>query len=222
MSVGVGNYQSNEAILAFVALQQGRMYGELEESMTHAELRGQMASDLNDIKLHLEQANRTADFSQVDAELQSFLADYGQVPEFAEITDTVKEISVAVGEKQATLVAARDLGSAAFQTEDPVLAQRLLEQADGAGPSSSEPEPPSEADVALALAIQGANGFPKETLQGWLQAISEKLDASGTSDQLTMIHIKQLNDNINQSSSLASELISSRNSTLSAVINNIA
>jgi hypothetical protein len=64
--------------------------------------------------------------------------------------------------------------------------------------------------------------YEPESIQNWLGEITGKLDAAGTNDQLTMIHIKQLNDNINNSSGMVSGIIESRQNSTASIINNIA
>lgn len=179
-SVG-GGFQGGDALLAFAAIQQGRMNEEMSESMRVADLRSQMAGDLADIKAHLEQANKdTKLLPEVNQELKAFEEKYGAVPELQDVTSTVKGIADQVDEKCKSAVSF--LGT-------------------------------SFADIA---------NFPDATIQSWLKNITEKLDASGTNDQLAMIHIKQLNDNINNSSGMVSGIIESRNNSTASIINNIA
>ena len=206
MSVGVGgNYQSPEAILAFTALQQDRMYGDLKDAMDLATTRGEMTSDLTDIKSHLEFANRNNDFAQVDAELQAFVAKYGEVPEFAEIIDTVSAIADNVHGRWTEAV--QEHGRA--QSNYAAAHGRWV--ADGC--LGLEPLPPGPPKLAE---------YADETIKNWLDSMTDKIDAAGTNDQLTMISIQQLNTSINQSSETASTIMDSRSDTLSSIINNIA
>ena len=89
-----GGFQGGNALLAFAAIQQGRMNEEMTESMRVADLRSQMAGDLADIKAHLEQANTDPkSFPDVDKELQAFMSKYGSEPELQDITSTVGGIA---------------------------------------------------------------------------------------------------------------------------------
>jgi hypothetical protein len=206
MSVGVGgNYQSPEAILAFTALQQDRMYGDLKDAMALATTRGEMTSDLADIKSHLEFANRNHDFAQVDAELQAFVEKYGEVREFAEIIDTVSAIADNVHGRWTEVVQL----NAEAQSNYASMHGRWVAE----GCLGPEPQPPGPPKLGE---------YKPETIKNWLDSMTDKIDASGTNDQLTMISIQQLNTSINQSSETASTIMDSRSDTLSSIINNIA
>jgi hypothetical protein len=180
----VGGFSGGDALLAFAAIQQGRMNDEMTSAMKEADLRSQMASDLADIKSHLEIANRNREgYIEVHHELQAFLDKYGDEPSLADVTDTVRVIADDVDKRWAN----------------------------GNKPNS----PQGGTDV-------GAKPYAPETIKDWLDQIDGKLSASGTNDQLAMIHIKQLNDNINNSSGMVSGIIESRNNATSSIINNIA
>jgi len=201
-SVG-GGFQGGDALLAFAAVQQGRMNDQMTESMRVADLRSQMAGDLADIKSHLEQANRHPEkFEDVNAELRAFMDKYGDVPELEDVTSTVGEIADNVSTRIGD--AKREAASAYAQEH------AQWEATGGVGP---EPQPPTSVVIGA---------YKSETIQSWLGDITGKLDASGTNDQLTMIHIKQLNDNINNSSGMVSGIIESRQNATASIINNIA
>lgn len=201
-SVG-GGFQGGDALLAFAAIQQGRMNEQMSESMRIADLRSQMAGDLADIKSHLEIANRHPEkFGDVNAELQAFMDKYGEVPELEDVTSTVKEIADNVDGRFDE--AARQAAS----THELDHARWLA-----TGQEGLEPQP---------LKVITIGKYEPETIQSWLENITKKVDASGTNDQLTMIHIKQLNDNINNSSGMVSGIIESRQNATASIINNIA
>jgi hypothetical protein len=172
-----GGFQGGDALLAFAAIQQGRMNEEMSESMRVADLRSQMAGDLADIKAHMEQANQHPErFVDVDKELQAFMDKYGSEPALADVTETVKGIADDINERVTNSAAA---GTPIVHYQD-------------------------------------------NEMQPWLDNITQKLDAAGTNDQLAMIHIKQLNDNINNSSGMVSGIIESRQNSTASIINNIA
>lgn len=207
--------------MAFAAIQQGRMNEEMTDAMKLADKRSQMASDLADIKAHLETGDEHPEkLVDVDKELQAFMEKYGDEPALADVTSTVGEIAdnihtqvkayqdwVKPEPKYAE--AAGTVAEAAGEVGDTVLT--LVD-----GDSTSKLE--SESLKFLINPLDYADG----TIKNWIDQITEKLDASGTNDQLAMIHIKQLNDNINNSSSMVSGIVESRNNATSSIINNIA
>jgi hypothetical protein len=204
-SVG-GGFQGGDALLAFAAIQQGRMNEEMTESMRVADLRSQMAGDLADIKAHLEQANRDPKrFPEVNHELQAFMEKYGSEPELEDVTSTVGEIAEDVN-KRCSPVETSNAGA----MHGYGAAHAIWEVT---GEVGEEPQPPELLTVTA---------YDDKVIQTWLENITEKLDASGTNDQLAMIHIKQLNDNVNNSSGMVSGIIESRNNSTASIINNIA
>jgi hypothetical protein len=205
-----GGFTGGDALLAFAAVQQGRWNEQMSEAMTMADLRSQMAQDLNDIKAHLEIANRLVDehpekFAELDAELQAFMTKYGSVPELDEITSEVGKIAGSVREKQAAADQANIDNGNGHGAAQAQWATRGGGAAPPAAPSTVVP-----------------SAFADETIRSWTDLITQKLDACGTSDDLNMIHIKQLNDRINNSSGMVSGIIESRNNSTASIINNIA
>jgi hypothetical protein len=204
-----GGFSGDNALLAFAAIQQGRMNDELSESMRRADVRSQMAQDVADIKAHLEQANRGVDkfpegFPNLDAELSAFMEKYGDEPACADMIDTVKIVadSVHLHVQEHN----EDLSKAA--------AQFAADHGKWAatGKHGAEPTMPP-------LAWKAYEDKDIETMITYLQ---DTIDASGTNDQLAMIHLKQLNDNINNSSGMVSGIIESRQNALASIVNNLA
>jgi hypothetical protein len=219
MSAVGGNYISDGAIMAWLANQQDRIYGELKESMGLAERRADFASKLVDIKAQLEDANRRGNFGEVDKELQAFLTEYGSEPEFAEICESLTPMANQIHENWAYAVDGyqkdyqeylgtlkvydtfKALGDSVELTAE---ATALLEK--------GRPEAP---DVPV-------NGYADEEIKTWTTLIDGKLDSSSKNDQLTMIHIQELRGTLDQSTQLASSLIAGGDKTASAIINNLA
>src|SRR5258706_9813937 len=83
VSGGGGNYISDGQIMAWLANQQDRIYGDLEKSMDLSDKRAEFTGDLTKIKADLQHANEHNDFKQVDGELQAFKEKYGSDPDFA-------------------------------------------------------------------------------------------------------------------------------------------
>lgn len=194
------SYMSDAAILAWVNAQQNRLYDDLKATMSSQEERARMASDLADLKKDFEMATRdTTKFPAVSAKMEDFIERYGDNPDFAELVETVSEIKTAIDVR----IAKGPLPEHQTTTNRGVSTTATQQS----GTSSSPPKYES---------------FSKESIASWLDAIDKKLDASGTNEQLGMIHINEVKSTIDQGTQVASQLIKSSNDSLSAVINNIA
>jgi hypothetical protein len=214
-----GGFQGDAAILAFAAIQQGRMNEEMTESMRLADLRSRMSGELADLKSHLHAGiEHPAELVEVDQEMQAFLDKYGDEPALEDVTSTIRGIQqnihgqVKVYQEQAKHASSSNSFSSYEATADGFKSSLLTASA-----VVSRDLTPDLQGVSLAPL-----DYADETIKTWISQISEKVDASGTNDQLEMIHIRQLNDNINNSSGVASGIIESRSNAMSSIINNIA
>lgn len=207
---GVGGFQGGDALLAFAAIQQGRMNEEMTEAMRVADLRSQMAGELADIKSHLHTGiEHPTELVEVDKEMQAFLEKYGDEPALQDVVSTVRGIQENIHGQ------AEKYQNSKFQGSVP---KEVLGDSGSTGRAGHLAKPNSvQYDVD-----RNPLDYADETISTWIDQITEKLDASGTNDQLEMIHIKQLNDNINNSSGMVSGIIESRNNATSSIINNIA
>lgn len=225
------SYMSDAAILAWVNAQQNRLYDDLKATMSSQEERARMASDLADLKKDFEMASRhTEKFPEVSAKMEEFIARYGDNPDFAELVETVSEIKTAIDAQIAkgpifqqepprqvgSPAQPNDPNAIASDIEDGVTAALALAEESGDGSLPQPAPPPADGPPPK----YGA--FTKESIASWLDAIDKKLDASGTNEQLGMIHINEVKSTIDQGTQVASQLIKSSNDSLSAVINNIA
>lgn len=201
--ISSGGFTGDNALLAFAAVQQSRMNEDLSESMRVADLRSRMCKDISAIKAHLLEANSKNPNGIVDvkAELEAFKAEYGDDPACADMMDAVepmlKDISLRVNNT------ALENQSRAEQREQ-ASAQR---------------------DYYRQQALQGdlpIVAYQQSELDVWLNNIQDTLDAAGTNDQLAMVHMKQLNDSINNSSGMVSGIIESHQNVMAQVINDLA
>lgn len=201
----IGGFTGSDALLALATLQQGNWNEQMSDAMSLAKTRSEMASDLANIKSHLESAGRNpARLEALEPELQAFMAKYGSVPELEEVTSAVGEITGKVNENVAAYHTA--------QTDAGNGYSKAYADWEATGRHGN---PPVETQVVL-------QGFSQEQVDNWLQLLTDKLDATGTNDQLGMIYIKQLNDNINNNSGMVSGIIESRNNATASILNNIA
>ncbi len=206
MSISTGGFSGSNALLAFAATQQGRMNEELSESMRNADIKSQMIKDIADIKAHFEGANhKTDEFGALDAELQAFMEKYKDEPACAEGVATVKEIADSISlhmREHEKAVADNEHGFGA--------AHATWVQQGSVGPEPIKPPAPT------------IPAYEEWNINFMLGQLQSAIDDAGANDQLAMIHMKQLNDNINNSSGMVSGIIESRQNALSQIINNFA
>lgn len=203
MTIAMGGFSGENALLAFAAAQQGRMNEELTESMRAADLRSQMAKDIASIKAHWEGANRDyaagsgeacvkpQGFVDLKKEIDAFMAKYGMEPACADMMASMEELS----------------GSVKLHLDEWV--------AEIKGVSATSPQ-------AVTQALTWIRKYSSEDVDRFSGLLQDTLDSAGTNDQLAMIHIKQLNDNINNSSGMVSGIMESRQNALASIINNLA
>jgi hypothetical protein len=206
MSAVGGNYMSDGAIMAWVASQQNRLYGDLKSTMDLQERRAQMTGDLADIKKNIEIANRHPEkFPEAYREMQAFVDQYGDVPEFDELVATVREIMASVEKKlPGNLSAVAPGGSGSSLTKGTSDLGSLL----------------VKPGAALPVVEKTDDRFADETIEDWMDTIDKKLDASGTNEQLGMIKINEIKSTIDQGTQMASQLIKSGNDSTNLILNN--
>ncbi len=216
MSTVQGNYMSDAAIMAWVAEQQNRLYGDLHVAMDFEELRSGMASDVSDLKGLVQRAGEDVNnLPALGAGLQEFRTKYGNVPEFQELMQVVDDILRSAG---AAIDAATSMGHI-----DPLAAAI---QNVSVGLSSAFHGPPLQASStatnpgAFASLGQVPTALSKEDVDRWVKVLGEKVDASNNNQQIGMIHIGEIKSTIDQGSNLASQLVKSGNDTTSSIINN--
>jgi hypothetical protein len=229
-----GGFQGGDALLAFAAIQQGRMNEEMTESMRVADLRSQMSGDLADIKAHIDSANKHPEkFPEVAQELKAFMAKYGDEPALEDITSSVGDVSNKLDGHLKNNTQYRDISStqsAGASRGGASNGDASSGAASGAGRGTLSSAANLSAynaekhttKVVTTATHYGTLKLAEGTAKSWIDQLTEAVDAAGTNDQLAMIHIKQLNDNINNSSSMVSGIIESRNNATSSIINNIA
>jgi hypothetical protein len=217
---GGGHYISDGAIMTWLAKEQDRIYGELDQSMDLSDKRAKFSDDLNNIKAELQQANDSKNFTKVDADLQNFMKTYGSDPELGDyckglqgMFDRIHTDLQAQTTWDTTQAANADMASRYTQSSG-AHAKSLgvyNSTATGKGQLFSPPEGP-----------RPEQHYSDDDMKSWQDLISGKTDVTGKNDQLTMIHIQELKATLDQSSQLGSTFISSGDKTSSAIINNIA
>jgi hypothetical protein len=225
---GGGNYISDSQVMAWLAEQQNRIYGELGENMDLADDRADFVEALSKIKSDLHGAKSNEGIKKVDEELQAFITKYGSDPRFAEDMAGLDDIAARVNADAKATVAPpppplspedkANPGSSA-QSPTPGVKGGNLQAPPGTHYAGTGPhgEIRWEHDTTKTF-----TGYSDDDLKAWDDLIGSKTDHANKNDQLTMIHIQELRSTLDQGSQLASSFISSGDKTSSAIINNIA
>lgn len=197
-----GGFTGDNALLAFAAVQQSRMNGELSEAMRVADVRSRAAKEISDIKAHLSQANKSNPdgIAQVKDELDAFMAEFGDDPACADLVSAVTPMKDDISLRVNNNIHDNEEHTRGYWQS----------QSDGTGSKDEKLEP-----IHIVA-------YQQSELDDWFNNIQETLDAAGQNDQLAMVHMKQLNDNINNSSGMVSGMIESHQNVMAQIINNIA
>jgi len=216
---GGGHYISDGDLMAWLATQQSRIYGDLRDEMDLSEARAQFTDKLNGIKSELAQANESKNFSKVDQELQQLMSDYGSDPRFSDACNDLKGMADQIHggcqswatyqkdlEKYHADQAKFDAEAKQYELSDPAAYEAMMNSQNRPTP----PTPPAE------------QHYSDGVMDGWKKLLEGKTDTASKNDQLTMIHIQQLKATLDQGSQLASQFISSDDKASNSIIHNIA
>jgi hypothetical protein len=196
---GGGNYVSDSAILEWVTVQQNRQYGELQDAMDFATLRGDMTSDFAKIKQELQAASKDPKaLKQLNEDIQAFQDKYGDVPEFDDVTKMVGQWADEVSSKADALS-----GLAQAQADWDALPPPADGETDTRGDRPVAPDPLNADDV-----------------KDWAANADKVLDGTNQNEQLGMIRINEIKSTIDHTAEIASQLINSSNDTTAFAIHN--
>lgn len=215
MSAVGGNYISDGAIMAWLANQQDRIYGDLKDSMDLAERRADFQSALTNVKSQLADANNTKDFSAVDKELQDLMEVYGLDPAFAEAVEQLKPMADRI---HSDLDYKTNVYPEAKEKYDAAVVEALA--AIDSVNSGGSLDGLQNGVVLVGKPGEPISSYSKDTLDDWTNIVGGQIDNAGRNDQLTMIHIQELKATLDQGSQLASTFISSGDKTTSSILNN--
>lgn len=208
MTIPTGGFSGDNALLAFAAVQQGRMNDELNESMRSADLRSQIVKETGDLKARIQDitANSPNDLPTLDAEIQAFTEKYKDVPEAQDILSTMEPFAKTIHDRVAE-----------YRPSDaPTTTTIPITWSGGRGGAHGTTY------INVPYKARDIPAFDKDQVKGWLGNLQETVDASNVNDQLAMVHMKQLNDAINNSSGIVSGILESRQNATAGIIANLA
>ena len=189
------NFISDENLMAWLAMKQDGLYGELRDHIDMSKARSKLMEDLNHLKSLIDSGGMSHE--EATAEINRLLQAY----EGTEFEGPLNELF------------AQPLAELA---EVPERAQDRLPQVDL--PSVDEPE----LDVPRAMQEAIEDAVTQEVLKPLSGAIENKVDALGRDDQLELIQIQSLTADLREVAQLASNLIASSNQAANTIVGNIA
>lgn len=208
---GNNNYISDGDIMAWLATEQDRIYGQLSDAMDLSDKRAKFADDLNNIKAELQQANASGDFRKVDADLQSFVNAYGSDPQLGDLCNGLDDMAAKIHSDLQGQTPPELQVYTQPPSSDAATMNARLNLGGGQLLQPIRPEQPN---------TDAGQHYSDADMQAWKDLITGKLDSSSKNDQLTMIHIQELKATLDQGTQLGSTYIASDDKTVNAIINN--
>lgn len=193
-------YISNGELLAWLSNVTGDKWGELRKEMMSTDARHELMEDLGNLKTEFDKAADTKDTSTLGQTLADLKAKYAGTSDEAKINALVDSLIPVVAEKDQAYA---NVKTVTVSNTD----------ADG---NTTYTQVEGGRDYADKL-----NNKLVGQLDTWADDIQTKIDRLGRDDQLALIRIQELQSNISQQVSLASNLIKSDDQAKSAVIMNI-
>lgn len=196
---GGNNYMSDSAILAWVTIQQSRQYGQLEDAMTDENLRGEMTSDLANIKKEMNKATKDASvYPQLNDDIKAFQEKYGPIPEF---NDVVASLDDLAGKVSANVDA-----QSTYEADLAAYNALPVPMGDDEDTRGAPPTPPGLLN--------------KDDVKDWADSVDKIVDQTNQNEQLGMIRINEIKSTIDHAGEMASQLIKSDNDTTAFMIHN--
>ncbi|HLV66329.1 MAG TPA: hypothetical protein VKY73_10985 [Polyangiaceae bacterium] len=134
-------------------------------------------------------------------------------------TEGRRDLTKMLTELKALLQRAKEDGGVAGDVH--AKAQAILDQFGGSGRALLDPGTESMlSDIVGVEEESRADGY-KQSSESWITHLDGSITSLGTSDQLALIKIQELNGQISQATQLASNMLAAQDQTLDATIMNI-
>jgi hypothetical protein len=190
------NFISDENLLAWLAMKQDGLYGELRDHMDMSRARSKLVEDLNHLKGLIDAGGMSHE--EATAEINRLLQAY----EGTEFEGPLNELFAQPLAELATV-------PERAQDQIPDLPDSPLFDED-------------DYDVPAAVEKAAEDELSQKTLESLSKAIENKVDALGRDDQLELIQIQSLTADLREVAQLASNLIASSNQAANSIVGNIA
>jgi hypothetical protein len=198
------NYMSNASILEWMELKTERLYAQMRDSMGESNTRVDAEDALNDIKARMADLKASgADASPLRDQINETIKKYGaEFPEVGQVLQPIEdELSTRIEEAQLHQ-----------QQPNPT---RQPQPTDRTSSTSSPPagaggETVGKHTEALPDKVELPHvKISSEDAERWTNQITEKVDTLGKQDQLGMVHLQDINAQLNRAKDIASALMAS-------------
>jgi phage-related protein len=197
---GGSGYISNGELLAWLANVTGDKWGELREEMMTTDARHELMEDLGNLKTEFDKAADTKNTSTLGETIADLKAKYAGTNDEAKIDALVADLEPVVARVDQAYDQVKTVTNTTYDADGNARTETFKIGEDYAD------------DLNDDLIGQ---------LETWSDDVQNKVDRLGRDDQLALIRIQELQSNISQQVSLASNLIKSDDQAKSAVIMNI-
>lgn len=198
------NYMSNADIMAWMETKTEGLYSKMRASMDTSNDRADAEDALTDINAKIDQAERSGqDPIEAYTAINDAIKKYGG--EFPEVTEVLQPM--------ATALKARYDAVADAAVNRPLKAPTTVTTGKNGQTSASVNQwhPPAPTSVKIE----------KEEGDAWIKNIQGKLDVLGKQDQLGLIHIQDLNSQLNRAQDTASALMASAAKSADTIVSHI-
>lgn len=219
------NYLSNETLMAWMETKTDDLYGKMREAMGESNSRVKAEDALNSMKAKIDELKASgADAGPLKQELDETIKQYEA--EFPEVREALEPISNELGKR----MEAAALKPVQTNAPPPNPTGRAYQAAAPTKSTANQTNPNSNQNETVA---KKAGDPPlkaelphvkieKDDAERWAKAIADKVDVLGKQDSLGMIHLQDLNAQVNRAKDMASALMASADKAADNIVGHIS
>lgn len=219
------HYMSNASIMAWMEEKTERLYEQMGTAMDQSNSRADAEDALNDVKTKIDALKASgADAAPLSGEIKDIIARYDA--EFPEVRQALQPIADELDKKAADIqLKAQDQWTAPNANRVPGTRSGSMATptpAQNQNTRKSEPVASKQSDDKVDKVPE----LPKLTISSddaerWSNQIKNKVDALGKQDQLGMVHLQDLNGQLNRAKDVASALMASADKAADNIVSHI-
>jgi hypothetical protein len=205
------NYLSEAEIMQWVEQQENDKYGQLRTSMDYENTRNAMLQELNVIEDIIKSGGGTPEeLKKLQDATTQFLEKYGEVPEFAHMSEMVKGLQ---GEAEKRL---EGYAAARVPTGQDGVGHTAVGRTLNASSASAHSQPELKSSTPLP------GPFTDKQIQDWNGSLQKEADQISHNQDLAMIRVGELRNGIDDITKMASQMLKGANDAADLLINNLA